>query len=320
MKKKLIMGCLLVGLTVGGAVTIGNNLLAKNAKADSINSEKTVNDNVKRDNVTKKESTVVGKLDIIKLYMDDKYSASEEKYVEGKEERTIRIWLPEGYDANNKEKRYPVLYMHDAQNLFDDATSFCGEWGIDETITDMMNNESYAGSIVVGIDNSDYREPEMKPTWDDNYCLADRYSEFIVNKVKSYVDANYNTLTDRANTGIGGSSMGGLISFYMGLKHPEIFGYEVCFSPAFCFVTEEQVKDYMEKNDIRNKVNPKIYMYCGGADLDNELYGLMEPIKNVMINNGYDSKLIEPYIDMTQPHNESAWRKYFPQAYKWLIP
>ena len=108
-----------------------------------------------------------------------------------------------------------------------------------------METKGYEGSIVVGIDNSDYREPEMKPTWDEQYCLADRYSDFIINTVKKYVDTNYNTLTDRANTGIGGSSMGGLISFYMGLKHPEIFGYEVCFAPAFLFVSEEQIKDYM---------------------------------------------------------------------------
>lgn len=315
MKKKLLLGIAVASLVVGCGMFMG---IKSNAAANDSVNEISKNEINKRE-VTKKQSTVVGRLDIVKLYMDDKYSASEEKFVDGNEERTIRIWLPEDYDANNKDKKYPVLYMHDGQNLFDDATSFCGEWGIDETITDFMKNNGYEGTIVVGIDNSDYREPEMKPTWDDKYCLADRYSDFINNKVKSYVDSNYNTLTDRANTGIGGSSMGGLISFYMGLKHPEIFGYEVCFSPAFCFVTEEQVKNYMEINNIRNKVNPKIYMYCGGSELDNELYGFVEPMKKLMVDNGYDSNSIATCIDMVQVHNEGAWRQYFPQAYKWLV-
>lgn len=273
---------------------------------------------VSADEISKK-STVVGNLDIVDLYMDDLYDSSKEQIVEGKEKRTIRIWTPKEYNANDKSKKYSVLYMHDGQNLFDDATSYCGEWGIDETITEFMEHDGYEGTIVVGIDNSVYREPEMKPAWDTEDSLADRYSDFIINKVKTYVDANYNTYTDREHTGIGGSSMGGLISFYMGLKHPEVFDYEVCFSPAFCFVTEKQVADYMVKHDVKNKDNPRIYMYCGGSELDGDLYGFVEPFKDNLIKNGYKSDLIKTCIDMKQVHNEGAWRTYFKPAYAWLL-
>lgn len=293
---------------VGCGFIMSNEKKVTNVKADNSHEE-----------VTKRQSTVVGKLDVVTLYMEDKYSAASNSFVDGKEARTIRIWVPESYNPEDTSKRYPVLYMHDGQNVFDEATSFCGEWGVDETITDLMNNNGYEGSIVVGIDNSEYREPEMKPDWDTENSLADRYSDFIVNTVKPYVDANYNTLTDAKNTGIGGSSMGGLISFYMGLKHPEIFGYEVCFAPAFLFVTEEQIADFMARHDIKNKVNPKIYMFCGGQDLDAQLYGYVEPVKKCIINNGYDSNLVTSYIDMSKGHHESAWREYFVPAYKWLV-
>ena len=308
MKNKVILGVVVTLMIIGGGLIMMNKEQSSKVKADSSVHE-----------VSKRPSTVVGKLDIVTLYMNDKYSGTTNSFVEGKEARTIRIWVPESYNPEDTTKRYPVLYMHDGQNVFDDATSFCGEWGVDETITDLMNNKEYEGSIVVGIDNSDYREPEMKPTWDTEDSLADRYSDFIVNTVKPYVDANYNTLTDAAHTGIGGSSMGGLISFYMGMKHPEIFGYEVCFAPAFLFVTEEQITSFMERHDIKNKTNPKIYMFCGGQDLDAQLYPYVEPVKNCIINNGYDSNLVTSYIDMSKGHNESAWREYFPQAYNWLL-
>ena len=82
---------------------------------------------------------------------------------------------------------------------------------------------------------------------------------------------------------------------------------------------QKQVADFMAKHDIRNKVNPKIYMYCGGSELDEELYGFVEPFKNNLINNGYKSDLIETCIDMKQVHNEGAWRIYFKPAYAWLL-
>ena len=273
----------------------------------------------KADEVVSKQSSVVGNLDVVKLYMDDYYNESEDKITEGSEERTIRIWTPKTYNKEDKSKRYAVLYMHDGQNCFDAATSFCGEWGIDETITEFMENNNYDGTIVVGIDNSNYREPEMKPNWVNEESLADRYADFIVNKVKPYVDANYNTLTDKYHTGIGGSSMGGLISFYMGMKYPEVFDYELCFAPAFLFVTNEQVVDYMDRHDIRNKENPRIYMFCGGQDLDAQLVGYVEPMKQTLLKNGYNANNIVTNIDMSKGHNESTWREYFKPAYAWLL-
>jgi len=182
-----------------------------------------------------------------------------------------------------------------------------------------MEQRGYDGTIVVGIDNSNYREPEMKPNWVNEESLADRYADFIVNTVKPYVDANYNTYTDYKHTGVGGSSMGGLISFYMAMKYPEVFDYEVCFAPAFLFVSTETVADYMARHNLANRNQPRIYMFCGGMDLDAQLVGYVEPMKNAIIANGYDPNKVVTNIDMSKGHNESAWRIYFKPAYEWLL-
>ncbi len=266
-----------------------------------------------------RQSTVVGNLDIVKLYMNDYYNENENRVVEGREERTIRIWTPKTYNPADTSKRYAVLYMHDGQNCFDDATSYVGEWGIDETITEFMEQKGYEGTIVVGIDCSNYREPEMKPNWENEDSLADRYSDFIVNTVKPYVDSNYNTYTDRAHTGVGGSSMGGLISFYMGMKYAEVFDYELCFAPAFLFTSPEQVARYMHRHNVAGRNNPRIYMFCGGQDLDAQLLPDVEPMKECIINNGYNRDNVIVNIDTSKGHNESAWRIYFKPAYAWLL-
>src|SRR5690554_456652 len=152
------------------------------------------------------KSTVVGNLEIIKNFYIPELNRS----------RTIRIWTPSNY---NKAIKYPVIYMHDGQNLFDDYTSFAGEWGVDETIEDLIHNNITNGFIVVGIDNSKHRMNEHAPNWGDvKGAEGELYAKFIVETLKPYIDNNYNTLKNLNNTIIIGSSMGGLISFLYRFK------------------------------------------------------------------------------------------------------
>src|SRR5579871_4912540 len=138
-------------------------------------------------------------------------------------DRDIIVYLPPGYETE-KRKRYPVLYMQDGQNLFDDATSFLGEWHLDETAQALIPAKEIAPLIIVGIYNAGiHRIDEYTPARDPKMSMggqADLYGRMLVEELKPFIDRRYRTLKDAAHTGLGGSSLGGLVSLYLGLKHP----------------------------------------------------------------------------------------------------
>ena len=133
--------------------------------------------------------------------------------------KKIWVYLPKDYDTS--AKKYPVIYMHDAQNLFDATTSYVGEWNVDETL-DSIN----AQVIVIGIEHGgDKRIDELTPFKNEKYGggKADGYLDFIVKTLKPKIDSTYRTKTNAMNTAIFGSSLGGLVSFYDAIKYPEVF-------------------------------------------------------------------------------------------------
>lgn len=261
-------------------------------------------------------STVTGgRLEIIRMVMPQ---------YEDQRERNIRIWLPEGYDPEDTSKKYPVLYMHDGQNIFDQYTSSSGEWQVDESIAEMMDS-GYEGVIVVGIDHGAMeRRNELCPA---SYGVAsignvptgEQYAEFIVNTLKPYIDEHYNTLPDRINTGIAGSSMGGLESFYMATTYPDIFGYALCLSPALAFFTDAELEKVFDAIDYSNPEQlPKIYLSCGGSD-STETWFLPTTIftNDALLERGYPSDKLYMFIDESLAHVEADWAKLFPDAFKW---
>lgn len=265
------------------------------------------------------------------------FSISMPQYSD-KRTRTIRVWLPEGYNPDDTDKKYPVFYMNDGQNLFDVVTSYAGEWCIDEAISDMMK-QGYEGAIIVGIDNSSDRWNEYSPDWTnagltkpdnpsgDKYAAlannpsGDKYGEFIVNTLKPYIDKHYNVCTDKNSTGIGGSSMGGLISYYLGMKYPDVFGQVLSFSPAFWMYSKETVAMQTDSYDFSNSDNlPKVYFYVGGADeMESDTIPYVNLVYDKMIENGFPESKIKKLTDTGMKHNEAAWKKYFPTAFKWLV-
>jgi metallo-beta-lactamase class B len=156
--------------------------------------------------------------------------------------RSRRIWvyLPAPY--KNSKKHYPVMYLQDGQNIFDDYTSAYGEWGVDECL-DSLFTKGKRPCIVIGIDNGgETRMNEYNPyefTWKDSSTSktftpeGDQYLSFISHTLKPFIDKHYRTLSSRENTIIAGSSMGGLIAYYALLKYPKVFGKAGIFSPAF---------------------------------------------------------------------------------------
>jgi predicted alpha/beta superfamily hydrolase len=228
--------------------------------------------------------------------------------------RTRRIWiyLPQDYYAG--KKRYPVIYMHDGQNVFDDATSGFGEWGVDEYL-DSIFAKGQKESIVVAIDNgqskrmNEYNPYDCKKTGKGE---GNSYVDFLVKTVKPYIDKHFHTLGNKENTFIAGSSMAGLISFYAVLKYPSVFGGAGIFSPSF-WTAAGMDKDV---NTLASKLNSKLFFYAGEKESEDMVPDMRRIEQRIKILS--KSKVFE-ITDPEAKHNEAAWRKYFPDFYKWII-
>lgn len=189
---------------------------------------------------------------------------------------TKKIWLylPKNYESS--QKKYPVIYMHDGQNLFDAKTSFVGEWNVDEKL-DSLN----AQVIVVGIEHgNDKRIAELTPYKNEKYGggNADQYLEFIVKTLKPAIDNRYRTKTNARNTGIIGSSLGGLVSYYAILKYPEVFGKAGIFSPSFWY----NRKEIIDLTNTISKLNTKIYFLCGDNEGDADMIADLNKIDDLV--------------------------------------
>jgi|GEM_PF-14186 len=144
------------------------------------------------------------------------------------EDRNVTIWLPEGYD-DDPERRYPVIYMHDGQNLFDPRIANTGiDWGVDEAMTAGVREGRFEPAIVVGVWSSPQRFTEYSP-----WHAAPQYARFLIEELMPRVNAGFRTLQGPENTFAAGASMGGLLSFYLVKDHPEVFGACGCLSTPF---------------------------------------------------------------------------------------
>ncbi len=228
-------------------------------------------------------------------------------------ERTIRLYLPPGYATSTK--RYPVLYMHDGQNLFDVATSYAGEWGVDETL-DALAKTTGLEIIVVGIDNGGEKRMNELNAWDNTRFgkgEGEQYMDFIVKVVKPKIDAAYRTLPQREATGIMGSSMGGLISQYAVLKYPQVFSKAGIFSPAYW--PAPAVFDMTAKQPPAKDARLAIYM--GGAEGD--AVGDYDRMLTQLLSQGHPAVNIWSKLTPSAQHNEAAWRAEFGAAVQWLF-
>lgn len=165
--------------------------------------------------------------------------------------RDIVVWLPTGYNAQkNPDKKYPVLYMHDGQNILDPKTAYVGkDWRVDETVTKLIKQKKIKEIIVVGIYNTPDRLDEY--SWSEK---GQNYLKFIVTELKPFIDSAYKTLPDKDNTAIIGSSMGGLISFYAGWHYPDVFSMAGCMSSSFYYNNDRSIKQVENYNGPKKHV------------------------------------------------------------------
>jgi enterochelin esterase-like enzyme len=247
--------------------------------------------------------------------------------------RTIVVWLPESYDST---KKYPVLYMHDGQNLFDSTVTWNHEeWKVDETITRLIRENKIRPCIVVGIWNTgDTRWNEYFPqkavnyyssqnmntfstTYLKNPLLADNYLKFLVKELKPFIDKSFPTLSDRDNTFIAGSSMGGLISLYAMCEYPKVFGGAACISTHWIGGWPPPV-DYIPngfyqylKDKSPSPKSHRIYFDYGTETLDVHYKTYQLEVDKIMVAKGYTSSTWITKEFVGADHSEKSWKKRF---------
>jgi predicted alpha/beta superfamily hydrolase len=224
-----------------------------------------------------------------------------------KSERDILVWLPPSYKESINH--YPVLYIHDGQNVFNPSTAFTGyDWKIDETATFLIKNKYVNEMIIVGIYNTRDRI--------DEYNLfsekGERYANFLIKELKPYIDENYRTQNKSKFTTTIGSSMGGLCSFQLALKYPNIFGNACCMSSSF-WVDDRSIFDYIKMYSIDS--NLKLYIDCGlnEKELIDDSLKMFAMLKDL----GHTADNLYCHIDNNGHHTETDWarRLYIPLTY-----
>jgi predicted alpha/beta superfamily hydrolase len=228
--------------------------------------------------------------------------------------RQLRLYLPPGYATSGK--RYPVLYMHDGQNLFDAATAYAGEWKVDETL-DALAKEGKLELIVVGIDNGQEKRMTELNAWDNEKMGKGEgraYTDFIVNTVKPMIDKTYRTLPDRAHTAIMGSSMGGLASHYALVQYPEVFSKAGVFSPAYW--TAQPSFDFVAQKPVPK--DARVFLLMGGKE-GPQMNADVKRMAEVVKKTGHPAANTVLKIVPAAEHNEAFWAGELREALLWMF-
>ncbi|RTZ03558.1 alpha/beta hydrolase [Flavobacterium sp. RSP49] len=229
--------------------------------------------------------------------------------------KTRKIWalLPHDYDKSSES--YPVMYLQDAQNLFNESAEF-GNWEIDKKLA-VMSEYKIGKIIIIAIEHAE--EDRIKEYNVGKTVLGKgqgkKYIRFVTDTLKPYVDCNFRTKKEREFTGIGGSSMGGLVSIFSGLRNPEVYGKLMIFSPSLWVVPELKINT--EKS---NSADTKIYLYAGG-DESIKMIEHIKSFKDSLISTEFvkEKSNINLSINKQGKHSETYWSDEFPKAIEWLF-
>jgi predicted alpha/beta superfamily hydrolase len=251
--------------------------------------------------------------------------------------RFLRVWLPPGYDdEENRDRRYPVLYLNDGQNLFEPATSFTGvEWQVDETADGLIRENVIAPMIIVGIDNAGkarlreympYRafslQPSLQPSLQAMIMRAQgkRYPDFLLKEVMPFVERNYRVATGAENTGLGGSSLGALIALYTAMVRPGVVGKLLLESPSLWAANRQIIRESRSVKEWPERV----YLGTGTAEIgnpdrDRSVVDDVREFHAILRRRGLDERRLRLVIEEGGTHHESAWARRFPEAMRFLF-
>lgn len=243
-------------------------------------------------------------------------------------DRDILVYLPPGYEANKKQ-HYPVFYLHDGQNLFDGATSFIkgAEWQVDETAQALIKAKAIVPLIIVGIYNTGpNRIDEYTPTRDAEHSMggkADLYGQMIVEELKPFIDSEYRTLKDAENTGLGGSSLGALVSLHLALKYPETFGRVAVVSPSVWWDGKAILR---EVEALTKRPCLRIWLDIGTNEGGNRVASEVTMANARLLRDALIAKGWKQGQDLTYfeaegaEHNERAWAQRVKPMLRFLYP
>ncbi len=235
-------------------------------------------------------------------------------------QRDLIVYTPPGYSGQSR-RRFPVLYLHDGQNLFDGATSFIPgqDWHVGQTADRCIQTGSVAPLIIVGMYNTTARIREYTPTQAPKLGggRADRYAKFLIEEVKPFVDREYRTLSGARHTGIGGSSLGGLVSLYLGLKHSRIFGRIAALSPS---VWWNQLVIHRFARAAIVEPRPRIWLDIGTRE-GPRIVQDVEKFRDVLLKKGWQLEHDLHYERVEgAEHNEAAWARRVEPFLRFLYP
>jgi predicted alpha/beta superfamily hydrolase len=241
--------------------------------------------------------------------------------------RFLRVWLPSGYDdAGNEGRRYPVLYLNDGQNLFEAATSFTGiEWQVDETAERLIREGAVAPMIIVGMDNATKDRIREYMPYRSMHPVMLRvqgryYPDFLMKEVMPFVERNYRVTTGPENTGLGGSSLGGLIALYTVMARPGVIGRLLLESPSLWASGRQVVR---ESRSVR--IWPeRIFLAtgtaeAGSAERSRTVVDDVRELAAIMRRAVLSESRLRLVIKDGAGHNETAWAERFPEALQFLF-
>ena len=235
------------------------------------------------------------------------------------EDRTLIVFLPPGYDKET-ERRYPVLYLHDGQNLFDVNTAFGGrDWRADETAYELIEEKKIEPLVIVGVYNTEGRLEEYTPTPDKKLGggKADLYGKALVEEIKPFIDKTYRTRDCAWNTGLGGSSLGGLVTLYLGLRYPHIFGKLAILSPSVWWNDRAIVQ---EVEAIEPRPRLKIWLDMGTQESESGVADA-EALRDALETKGWIEGDDLMYTEIRgATHSEDAWSKRVGPFLEYLFP
>lgn len=241
--------------------------------------------------------------------------------------RFLRVWLPPGYEGpENSGRRYPVLYINDGQNLFETVSAFNGvEWQVDETADRLIREQVVAPMIIVGIDNTGKdRIREYMPYRSLQPMMlrvqGTRYPTFLIKEVMPFVARNYRVASGPENTGLGGSSLGALISLYTAAVRPDVFGRLLLESPSLWASNRQIIRQSRQVQ----RWPERIFLATGTAesgreDRDRSIVDDVRELAAIMGRAGLDDRRLKLVIDEGATHHESAWARRFPAALGFLF-
>lgn len=236
-----------------------------------------------------------------------------------KSTRTILVYLPPGYEPRGA-RRYPVLYLQDGQNVFDKATSVGEEWGVDETAQALIEAGEIEPLIIVAIYNTgEQRVDEYAPTKLEGKGggKADDYARMLVEELKPFIDRKYKTLPSAASTGIGGSSLGGLLTVHVGLKYPTAFNRLAALSPSIWWDNRQIVKMV---ESLPAKVPLRFWLDAGTGE-GQEVIADARALRDALIAKGWVPDHDLRYVEAEgAQHNEQSWGARVGDVLKFLYP